>query len=158
MLREIGRAREPFGRLAGGHAHGPDAALRGRRHGIEPEQGAGRHDDLTAVFLRQGNEIGARQQRAGAQHHDGLAGFEHRSADPFEQGCGGALDCQVGQARECLQFDQRASDTLGIEPGLRLGPVAARHTGEHEPRYAVGEPAGNDTPDGAQAGYGDTGH
>ena len=99
-----------------------------------------------------------RQQRTGAQHHDGLAGFEHRPADPLEQRGGRAFDRQIGQARKRLQLDQRTDDLLGLEPGLRLGAVAAGGTREHEPRYAVGEPARNDTADGAETGYGDAGH
>ena len=72
-----------------------------------PSKRAGRHDDLAAMRFRQGNEIGVRQQRAGAEHHDGLAGFQHGPADPLEDRRGRAFDREVGEVRKCLQLHQR---------------------------------------------------
>ena len=65
-----------------------------------PSKRAGRHDDLSAMLFRQGNEIGVRQQRTGAEHHDGLAGFQHGPADPLEERGGRAFDREIGEVRE----------------------------------------------------------
>ena len=90
------------------------AALRCGGNGIEPEQRAGRHDDLAAMRAGELDQLGARQQRADAQHHDPFAGLEHRPADVLEHGCRRAFDREVGMARKILELDQRTRD-----PGLR---------------------------------------
>ena len=134
-----------------------NAAFRSRGDRVEAEQRAGRHDDLAAVRFRQLDQVRPRQQRPGAEHHDGLAGLEHGPADAFEH-CGrGAFDRQIGMGRKSLQFDQRTGDPLGVEPGLRLGAVARGRAGQGEPRHAVGELAGEHAPDGAEPGNGDAG-
>ncbi len=158
MLFQIGSPGKAVRGLAGRHADRTDAAFGGCSDRIKTQQGAGRHDDLPAAILRQGNEIGPRQQRAGAEHHHGLAGFEHRPTDLIEELCGRAFDRNVRIGRERRQLDQRTGDAFGVEPGLRLGTVAGGGSGQHQARHAVGKPARQHTTDLAKTGDGDTGH
>src|SRR5439155_13541794 len=80
VLDEIGRAGETSRRLARDHLHRMDSAFGGSRHRIETDQGAGWHDDLTAMRSREIDQIGTGQQRTGAEDHDLLAGAQHRPA------------------------------------------------------------------------------
>ena len=109
---QIGRAGEPVRRLARDHAHRMDGSFGRRRDGVEPEQRAGRHDDLPAMLLGELDQIRPRQQRAGAQHHHPLAGLQHRPADVLDDRGGRAFDREIGvlrQWRRARPADRRSS-------------------------------------------------
>ena len=89
-----------------------DRAFRRRRDRIEADQRAGRHDDAAAVRLGEVDQVRPRQQRAAAQHHHLLAGFEHRPADAFEQRGRRAFDREVGVRRQVFERHDRARDAL----------------------------------------------
>ncbi len=154
---EIGRTGQAARRLASDHAHRIDPPFGSRSHGIEPKEGAGRHDDLPSPRFRELDQVGSRQQSTRRQHHDLLSRFEHRAANPLQHCSGRAFDGELGMRRKLLRLDQAARDPLGVEPGLRLCAVARGCTGKRQPRYAVGQPARKHAPDGAEAGNRDAG-
>jgi hypothetical protein len=57
-----------------------------------------------------------------------------------------------------IEFYQRASDPLCVEPCLRLRPVADRGAGQCQAGNAVVQPARQHPPDGAKAGDGNASH
>ena len=117
---------------------------------------AGRHDDLPALLARQRDQLGPRQERAGAQHHHALAGLEHRPADRFEHRGGRRLDGKIRVLRQLGEGDDRAVDPLLPHPRLGLAAVAHRDAGEGKARQSLREPPGKRPPDGAKAGDGDS--
>ena len=84
------------------------------------------------------DQLGARQQRADAQHHDPFSGLEHGPADVLEHGCRRAFDGEVGMARKILERHHRTRDTRLREPFRCLGLVARRDTGEGQSGHSCG--------------------
>ena len=152
VLDEIGRAGEAGGRLAGDHPHRMDGAFRGGADRIEAEQCAGRHDDLAAMFPGERDEVRARQQGAGAEHHHLLARGEHRRADLFERRGRRAFDDEIGAVGKLIEPDQRALDPGRVEPGSCFGAVARRRAGEREAGHAGGDALRERAPDRAETG------
>ena len=120
VLDEIRRAGETSGRLARDHLNRMDGTFGSSRDRIEADQGAGRHDDLAAMCPGEIDQIGTGQQRTGAEHHDLLAGGQHRPADLIEDISRRTLDNEVGVSGQFVQRNQRTGDSFPIEPGLRL--------------------------------------
>ena len=127
----------------------PSAAAANR---VEAEQRAGRHDDLAAMLPGERDQMWARQQGAGAEHHHPLAGGQHRGADVFEDGGRRTFDREIGMVGEFLELHQRALDPGRVEPGLRFRAVARRRAGERESRYSGGKALRERAPDRAEPG------
>ena len=131
-----------------------DGAFGGGRYRIEADQRAGRHDDLATFRAGEIDQIGARQQRAGAQHHHLLAGVEHRPADLVEDRGRRAFDREIGVIGQFIERDQRNGNAFAIEPGLRLGAIPRRDARQHETRYPLRQLARHGFADLAQPGNG----
>ena len=99
----MGRAEQSVDRLPRYQPHRMDGAFRRRGHRVEPDQGAGRHDDLAAMRAGEFDKFGTRQQRTGAQHHDLFAGAQHRPADLIEDRCRCAFDDEVGVIGQLIE-------------------------------------------------------
>src|SRR5688572_14660225 len=135
-----------------------DAALRSRGDRIEAEQRARRNDDLSAMRLGEIEQVRACKQRTAAEHHDLLAGFEHRPAYVLDGRRGRAFDCEIGMLWKIIESHQRAPNAFTVEPGLRLGAVADGGASQREPGQPVPQVARQHASDGTQSGNGDARH
>ena len=151
---QIGRAGKAIGRFARHHLHRTYRAFGGGRDRVETDQRAGRHDDLAASRASEFDEIGARQQGAGAQHHDLLAGAQHWPADLIEDRSRRAFDHKVRMIGHRLKRDQRTANAFAVEPGLRLGMIPCRDARQRKTRQTLRQLARHGLADLAQPGNG----
>ena len=86
---------------------------------------------------------------------DLLSRLQHGPANALERRGWSTFDGEIGVVRKLLRLDQRTGNPLGVQPGLRLAPVAHGRTGERKTRHAVGQVARNHATDGAEPGNGD---
>ena len=136
VRHQIGRAGQPARRLAGGHAHRRDLALGGGRDRIEPEQRAGRHDDLAAVLPCEIDQM--RAAPASAPALSTITALPASSIGrQMRSMIGGrrAFDGEVGMGRET----RRARPADSRCPARRARPAPWR--GRGRPRRRASDPA-----------------
>ena len=104
---------------------------------------------------RQIDQIGTRQQRTGAEHHDLLAGAQHRPADLVEDISRRAFDNEVGVVGQFIERDQRTGDAFAIEPGLCLLAIPRRDRRKREAWQPLRQLARHGLADLPQPGNGD---
>ena len=133
---DIGSAGEPPDRLPGHHPDRMDGPDRGGGYGVEADQRAGGHDNLTAILPGKFDEVLVVEQRTCAEDDRGLSGADKRRNDRPDQFARGAFDDDVGDFDQRLdRQDDRRSRQAG-KPASVLFGVLHRHGGEHQTIYS----------------------
>ena len=154
VFGEIGRAQQAAHRLARDHRDGVDDAFRRGGDGVQAEDGAGRHHDLALVGARELDQVVVAQQRAGAQHHQLLAGAQHRFGDVAEHGGGRAFDDHVAKLVQGVEGGE-GGGAVGPGEGRRGLGVAHRDGGQRQAGQPGVQGLRHGLADGAEAGDAD---
>ncbi len=101
----MGGPEQALHRLAGDHPHRLDVAFGGGGHRIEPQQRAGRHNDLGIMRACELDQSVMAEDRTSAEHDHRLAGAQERLGNGRQQGGRRALDHDVGERFQLLQSD-----------------------------------------------------
>ncbi|MGY4477516.1 hypothetical protein ACVILL_004930 [Bradyrhizobium sp. USDA 3364] len=136
QMRRAKQARDRLPRHELYRMNGPD---RRRGHRIEPDQRAGRHDDLAAMGSREFDEVLVLQQRADAEHHRGLAALDHRRHDRADHLARRALDHDVGDLGKLFDRHQLRRRAELRDPAAMLVRAVRRHRNQRQALDALVE-------------------
>ena len=106
-----------------------DRSDRSRRHGIETDQRAGRHHDLTAIFPCKLDQIVVLEQRADAEHNGTFSASDHRRHDRSDELARRAFDHDVSGIGERLDWQHRRDGLKLGEPRAVFLGILDRHSG-----------------------------
>lgn len=151
LFHDVRRTEEPPHRLARDHAHRVDLAFGGGVHGVEADQRAGRHGDLTTVLFRDVDEVPIGQKRTGTEHDGRLAARNERLDDPAKDRGGRAFDDNVRFRFECRNRHHLRLALEIVDFRARLVRIADRDGGERKPGNALIERLHHLEPDRAEA-------
>src|ERR1700688_3399887 len=154
VLDDIGRAGEPWNRLSRHHADRMDGADRRRGHGIQPNQGARRHHDLTAMLFGKCDQVLMVEQSAGAENDSRLSRCHERFDDRPDEFARRTFDDDIGDVAKRADRQDRGLYCQARKPAAVLVRILRRHRGQGQSFYSPVERLRHLLANGSQPGNG----